>query len=208
MRSITSFAAYRNILCAKHNIVHLCPQTDNDVLALLEMMLTFGQTMLCPADTNEKTSFQRTRFFGSSYWARTSDTLINSHHPFPEFFLRTYTVCFLLENSERSDQIQIQIGAPRPSKAVPVENLLFHRSADILLEFPRACVWEACFPYSARSLPSEAPGTLGNFRKYRTSGRFPCGASAASSRLRGQAVRVHQSPRPRAAAGLPAPPGS
>ena len=36
------------------NIVHLCPQVDNDVLALLEMMLTFGQMMLCPQYTNEK----------------------------------------------------------------------------------------------------------------------------------------------------------
>lgn len=33
----------------------LCLQEDNDVLALLKIMLTAsGQTMLCPADTNTK----------------------------------------------------------------------------------------------------------------------------------------------------------
>ena len=32
----------------------MCPQAVNDVLASLEMMLTFGQMMVCPADTNEK----------------------------------------------------------------------------------------------------------------------------------------------------------
>ena len=42
----TSFAA--------GNIVHLCPQADNDVLASLEMMLTFGQMMLCLAAQMKK----------------------------------------------------------------------------------------------------------------------------------------------------------
>ena len=70
MRSITSFAACRNFICAKHNIV-LCPQTDNDVLALLEMMLTFGQMMLCPTDTNEKIQADWLGFFGADYGART-----------------------------------------------------------------------------------------------------------------------------------------
>ena len=51
MRSITSL---RSTSFAAGNIVHLCPQADNDVLASLEMMLTFGQMMLCPTDTNEK----------------------------------------------------------------------------------------------------------------------------------------------------------
>ena len=36
---------------------------SNDVLALLEMMLTFGQMMLCPADTNEKIQVFRLGFF-------------------------------------------------------------------------------------------------------------------------------------------------
>ena len=41
-------------LFAEGNLV-LCPLIYNDVLALLEMMLTAsGQTMLCPADTNTK----------------------------------------------------------------------------------------------------------------------------------------------------------
>ena len=68
----------------------------------------------------------------------------------------------LLSKSERSDQIQIQIGAPRPSIAVPVENLLFHRTADIIETFPRSCVWKARFPYSDRSSdrkPWLHPGT-------------------------------------------------
>ena len=39
---------------------------SNDVLALLEMMLTFGQMMLCPADTNEKIQVFRLAFlFGA-----------------------------------------------------------------------------------------------------------------------------------------------
>ena len=37
--------------------------------------------MLCPADTNEKTSFRRTRFFGSPCWARTSTRLRSLRHP-------------------------------------------------------------------------------------------------------------------------------
>ena len=41
-------------VCAERNIVHLCPPEDNDVFATLIMMLTFGQMMLCPVDTNEK----------------------------------------------------------------------------------------------------------------------------------------------------------
>ena len=68
----------------------------------------------------------------------------------------------LLSKSERSDQIQIQIGAPRPSIAVPVENLLVHRTADIIETFPRSCVWKARFPYSDRSSdrkPWLHPGT-------------------------------------------------
>ena len=41
-------------LFAEGNLV-LCPLIYNDVLVLLEMMLTAsGQTMLCPADTNTK----------------------------------------------------------------------------------------------------------------------------------------------------------
>ena len=70
MRSITSFAACRNIV--------LCPQADNDVFAMLIMMLTFGQMMLCPTDTNEKSSFRRTRIFGSPCWARTKRKATNA----------------------------------------------------------------------------------------------------------------------------------
>ena len=44
---------------------------QNDVLALLEMMLTFGQMMLCPADTNEKIQADWLGFFGSPCWTRT-----------------------------------------------------------------------------------------------------------------------------------------
>ncbi len=58
-RSATSFGE-ANIV-AKHivygvsrNIVYLCPQADNDVFATRKMMLTVGQTILCPTDTNEK----------------------------------------------------------------------------------------------------------------------------------------------------------
>ena len=56
----TSLLRKAQHLCEAHhlrqrrNIVHLCRLMRNDVLALLEMMLTFGQMMLCPADTNEK----------------------------------------------------------------------------------------------------------------------------------------------------------
>jgi len=48
-----------------------CPQADNDVRALLEMMLTFGQMMLCPADTNEKIQLLRVGFFVSRVQKRT-----------------------------------------------------------------------------------------------------------------------------------------
>jgi hypothetical protein len=37
---------------------------SNDVLALLEMMLTFGQMMPGPADTNEKIQAYWLGFFG------------------------------------------------------------------------------------------------------------------------------------------------
>ena len=37
----------------------------NDVLALLEMMLTFVQMMFCPADTNKKIQADWLGFFGS-----------------------------------------------------------------------------------------------------------------------------------------------
>ena len=36
-------------VCAKRNLVHLCREMRNDDLAALEMMLTFGQMMLCLA---------------------------------------------------------------------------------------------------------------------------------------------------------------
>ena len=41
------YTARCNIVCSQNNLV-LCPLIDNDVLASLEMMLTLGQTMLCP----------------------------------------------------------------------------------------------------------------------------------------------------------------
>ena len=64
MRSTTLFA--------EGNLV-LCPLIYNDVLVLLEMMLTAsGQTMLCPADTNTK---RKTRFSSRlSFWRRHPDS--------------------------------------------------------------------------------------------------------------------------------------
>ena len=49
----TSFAACRNFICdsSQHRFV---PQADNDVLASLEMMLPFGQMMLCLAAQMKK----------------------------------------------------------------------------------------------------------------------------------------------------------
>ena len=58
--------ATAHIICGlpqHHSFVSV--EMRNDVFATLIMMLTFGQIMLCPLDTNEKTSFQRTRFFGA-----------------------------------------------------------------------------------------------------------------------------------------------
>ncbi len=76
-----SICAERNIIDAKHHIIYgasrniICDlsqprsfvseQMINDVFATLKMMLTFGQMMLCPADTNEKSSFRRTGIFGA-----------------------------------------------------------------------------------------------------------------------------------------------
>ena len=48
---------------------------SNDVLALLEMMLTFGQMMLCPADTNEKIQATWLGFFGSPCWVSEVKTI-------------------------------------------------------------------------------------------------------------------------------------
>ena len=70
MRSTTLFA--------EGNLV-LCPLIYNDVLALLEMMLTAsGQTMLCPADTNTKrnTSQKEVFLFGADNRIRTGDLVL------------------------------------------------------------------------------------------------------------------------------------
>ena len=64
MRSITFCGLPQHHLCeAQHRFVSAW--ISNDVLALLEMMLTFGQMMLCPADTNEKIQVFRLVFFGA-----------------------------------------------------------------------------------------------------------------------------------------------
>ena len=53
--SVASRAVFAASRAARNATSFLCVRfADNDVLALLEMMLTFGQMMLCPADTNEK----------------------------------------------------------------------------------------------------------------------------------------------------------
>ena len=62
----TSFARSATSFCVRF--------ADNDVLALLEMMLTFGQVMLCPADTNEKIlKASLSGFFGGATRNRTGE---------------------------------------------------------------------------------------------------------------------------------------
>ena len=52
----------------------MCPQANNDVLALLEMMLTFGQMMLCLAAQMKKSkSFDLDK---KGTWARRGTTLL------------------------------------------------------------------------------------------------------------------------------------
>ena len=55
----------------------------NDVLALLEMMLTFGQMMLCPADTNEKNPRSEERGFFICV-RRTQHHLTEDQHHFEQ----------------------------------------------------------------------------------------------------------------------------
>ena len=90
VRSTTSLGASPHHWCkASH---HLCKAShhlhevqhrfvsawlNNDVVATLIMMLTFGQTMLCPADTNEKRTKRLLRsFLAPTARARTDDSCI------------------------------------------------------------------------------------------------------------------------------------
>ena len=88
---VFQYSRGENSVCAKRNIIGRKPTSlrstsfarsatsfcvrfaDNDVLALLEMMLTFGQMMLCPADINEKNHRDCDGFFGGATRNRTGD---------------------------------------------------------------------------------------------------------------------------------------
>ena len=59
----------KHIICTRCNIVYLC-RIGNDVLAMLEIMLTFGKMMLCHG-TNKKSTSRSLSIFGGEGGDRT-----------------------------------------------------------------------------------------------------------------------------------------
>ena len=74
MRSITSFAACRNFICAKRNLVHLCQRNEKwcsrEVAKQLFALKWCWPSVkrCCAFGTNEKIQVSRLGFFGSPCW--------------------------------------------------------------------------------------------------------------------------------------------
>ena len=79
----------KHIICTKCNIVHLCPPCGG-------MMLTFGQTMLCPTDTNTKTKALLTKCF--CFWS----VLTKKMPTYLSCYLPLFAFLFAIRSSQKS----------------------------------------------------------------------------------------------------------